>query len=76
MMQPIPPELVRSHPKPHLTTHGNASQAVLAAGIAWDKAPLHVKTMAGAYMRPILQALDALNAEIEQLKGAAHGDHA
>lgn len=41
-----------------------ANAAVKAAVNAWDKAPMHIKAMAGAYMKPILHALQALERAI------------
>lgn len=37
-----------------------AMQKVEAAEKAWEGAPAHVKVMAGAYIRPVLEALRAL----------------
>lgn len=34
---------------------------------AWNKAPTHVKVMAGGYVDPILHVVTALNREIENL---------
>lgn len=46
----------------------NASDAVAAACAAWATAPLHIKAMAGAYVRPIIIALEALKNDIQVLK--------
>lgn len=44
---------------------------------AWNKAPFHIKTMAGDYVGPILAALVAIADEVRELKGeknaANHG---
>jgi hypothetical protein len=76
MMQPIPPEIAKQQPAPPSPTHGNASRAILGARQSWDKAPANVRMMAGAYVSPILQALEALHMDLEILKGASHGNHA
>lgn len=34
-----------------------------AAGAAWDKAPMHIKAMAGAYVTPLMQAIQAMEEE-------------
>lgn len=46
--------------------------AVAAAVKAWDGAPLHFKAMAGAYVGPLLEAIQAISAEIDAIKGAKH----
>ena len=62
--------------RPPIPSFGNSGRAVLAARQSWDKAPLHVKMMAGAYVSPLLQALEALHMDVEQLKGVPNGHHA
>lgn len=37
-----------------------AQKAVKLARQKWEGAPFHVKAMAGAYMEPVLAAMDAL----------------
>lgn len=61
------------------THHENT---VEKAFLAWEGAPLHVKTMAGNYMRPVLDALFALSqqaiqqaAQIEALRKGPNGNH-
>lgn len=39
------------------------------AAAAWDAAPFHIKTMAGAYVVPILAALLELAERVEALEG-------
>ncbi len=48
--------------------------AILEARTRWDGAPAHIKIMAGAYVGPLLEALEAIGAEIEAMKeeGARH----
>jgi hypothetical protein len=48
--------------------------AVLAARSAWDGAPLHIRAMAGAYVGPLLAALEAIGRELDAMKGANHAD--
>ena len=43
-----------------MQTTVEAQRAVKVAREKWEGAPFHVKTMAGAYMEPVLAALDAL----------------
>jgi hypothetical protein len=40
-----------------------AQAAVKVAREQWEGAPFHVKAMAGAYMEPVLKALEALAGE-------------
>lgn len=35
---------------------------------SWSKAPAHVRIMAAAYVVPLLEALDAINEEMDELK--------
>jgi len=42
--------------------------AVAQAAAAWDKAPMHVKAMAGAYVAPLLAALAAVGAELDAMR--------
>jgi hypothetical protein len=46
------------------------AQAVAAAGAAWAKAPVHIKAMAGAYVGPLLEAITAMNQELQSIKEA------
>jgi hypothetical protein len=43
-------------------------QAISTASKAWEKAPIHVKAMAGAYVAPLIEALQRINNELENLK--------
>lgn len=43
------------------------AKAVAAAGAAWAGAPMHFKAMAGAYVGPLLAALQAGEAEAQAL---------
>lgn len=43
-----------------MQTTVEAQRAVKVAREKWEGAPFHVKAMAGAYMEPVLAALDAL----------------
>lgn len=49
----------------------NTAQAVACADAAWARAPMHVKAMAGAYVGPLLAAMQAMNKELQQLQTAA-----
>lgn len=62
-----------------MSTHKHAVEDAVSA---WATAPLHVKTMAGNYMRPLLIALHALSAQateqaaqIEALQKGPNGNH-
>lgn len=48
-------------------------QAVSEAEKAWEKAPVHIKAMAGAYVCPLLRAIRALSDEIDSIKETKHG---
>ena len=39
---------------------------------AWDAAPVHVKVMAGPYMRPVLHALSEMQKAIEEVCNGKH----
>ncbi len=39
----------------------------------WESAPITIKTMAAAYVGPLLLALEAISAELQALEGARHG---
>lgn len=70
-----------------LETIKRRAEALQGALNAWEKAPAHVKVMAGAYVGPLLLALGALGEEVEEqrcdllalsarvanLEGADHG---
>lgn len=43
-----------------MQTTVDAAKAVQEARDKWEGAPFHVKAMAGAYMEPVLAALEAL----------------
>lgn len=40
--------------------------AVMDATEAWNKAPLHVKAMAGQYVGPLIRALGAMAVQVDQ----------
>ena len=42
-------------------------EALKRAEDAWDKAPAHIKVMAGAYVGPLLEALKAIDKESEDI---------
>lgn len=44
------------------------AQAAAAAGAAWAKAPAHIRAMAGAYVGPLLEAVAAINQELQRIK--------
>ena len=46
------------------------SAAVKAAQAAWGGAPLHIRTLAGAYMGPVLAALEAISADADRMERA------
>lgn len=43
-------------------------EALKGAREAWKQAPAHVKMMAGAYVGPLLTALDALGEELDEVQ--------
>lgn len=43
------------------------AEAVAKAAVAWSAAPIHIKAMAGAYVAPLLEALEAMNSELQSL---------
>lgn len=45
----------------------SAAQAVQDALTAWNAAPLHVKAMAGAYVKPLLWALASIARALEAI---------
>lgn len=44
--------------------------AILESAEAWKKAPLHIKTMAGPYIRPLMACLEAIDSELQTLSEA------
>lgn len=44
------------------------NQAVMAAARAWAGAPAHVRALAKDYVWPIIEALAAVNADLEALR--------
>lgn len=46
-----------------------ASTAAREAASAWEKAPMHVKAMAGPYVKPMIAAVLALAQAIEEIGG-------
>jgi hypothetical protein len=49
---------------------GKTAQAVAYAAAEWAKAPAHVKALAGAYVGPLLEAIAAMNQELQSIKEA------
>ena len=47
-------------------------EALKGAREAWKQAPAHVKLMAGAYVGPLLTALDALGEDLEEVQRDLH----
>lgn len=43
-------------------------KAVQTAAEKWEKAPGHIKIMAGPYVDPLLSAIKAINQELEVLQ--------
>lgn len=43
--------------------------AILEAQRRWDGAPAHIKIMAGAYVGPLLEAIDAIGFELALIQG-------
>ncbi len=48
-------------------------EAVSKAVKAWAAAPMHIKAMAGAYVGPLLAALQAMSREMDGFKGSNSG---
>lgn len=48
-------------------------EAVSEAVKAWAAAPMHIKAMAGAYVGPILAALQAMSREMDGCAGSNSG---
>ena len=48
-----------------METKQTRRDAIKAAREKWETAPAHVKIMAGAYVGPLLLALEAINAELD-----------
>ncbi len=46
-------------------------QSVADALAAWNRAPVHIRMMAGEYVGPILAALVAIADDVEKLKAGA-----
>lgn len=46
--------------------------AVAEAVAAWAKAPAHIRAMAGAYVGPLLAALQALEARVNDIEQVAY----
>lgn len=44
------------------------ADAVRVSMQKWNDAPMHVKALADVFVRPLLAALVAVNAELEELK--------
>lgn len=59
MNQPVPASDVRRY-------------AIADASIQWAKAPAHIRALAAPYVVPLLAALEAIGAELDQ-KGGRHG---
>lgn len=45
-----------------------AARAAKAAAEQWKKAPLHVRTMAGAYIEPVIYALNAMAMAVQAIE--------
>lgn len=56
-------------------TRERRKNAILEARQRWDGAPAHIKIMAGAYVGPLLEALEAIGAELDGLKPTAEEGH-
>lgn len=63
------------------TSASSAASAAQEAASAWEKAPLHVKAMAGPYVKPLLAAVLALahaaeeaEARIDRIGGSTGED--
>lgn len=50
---------------------GEQGMAVAEAVAAWAKAPAHVRAMAGAYVGPLLAALQSLEGRVQVLEAQA-----
>ncbi len=46
---------------------------ILKAKTAWASAPGHVKIMAGAYVLPLLEALEAIGAHLDTITAQIEG---
>jgi hypothetical protein len=51
-----------------MTPSEKREAAILEARQRWDEAPFTIKTMASAYVGPLLNALDAIGSELDELK--------
>ena len=49
------------------TKRETTTRRVTDSLLAWDKAPMHVRVMAAAYVEPILEALAGLNREVQTI---------
>ena len=61
------------NPPQHCALSARREQAVIEARQRWESAPLTIKTMAAAYVGPLLLALEAISAELQAIKGVHHG---
>ena len=50
------------------TVRERTNEAIKSAREGWDGAPLHIKKMAGAYVEPLLDALNAINHELDYIR--------
>lgn len=50
------------------TARATTNLAVIRAAISWSRAPIHIKAMGAEYMSPIVEALMALNSELQTIK--------
>ena len=51
-----------------MTQRLRTDMAVKNAEVMLNEAPSHIKAMAGNYIKPIMDAIKAINAELEQLE--------
>lgn len=61
--------------RPAATRREATEAAVVVARISWEGAPMHVRTMAGPYVEPILRALLEVDAELQELSRQIPGNH-
>jgi hypothetical protein len=49
-----------------MTTRQKTAEQVGEAGAAWAKAPAHIRAMAGAYVAPLLAAIQRIDNELAE----------
>jgi hypothetical protein len=52
-----------------MTPSERRESAILKARERWDTAPTHIKVMAAALVGPLLEALEAINDELNERNG-------